>query len=137
MSNYLEQYLPRVTRFSQPFWDGLKQGKFQSTRCRHCQGISFPPHSLCPDCFSDRYEWVELKGRAILYSFTLHEIVPRAYIKDAPYITAMVDLEEGPRILCRLKEARYEDLIPGMSLKVGFGQLDEKVAIFYFVPAER
>jgi len=137
MSNNLEQYLPRVTEFSRPFWEGLRQKKFQSTRCLDCRRITFPPHSLCPDCFSDRYEWVELKGRATLYAFTRHEIVPRAYIKEAPYITAMVDLEEGPRILCRIKDARYEDLIPGIALKVGFGQLNEKVDIFYFVPEKR
>jgi len=134
MSDEAQGYLPRITEFNRPFWGGLKEKTFQTTRCLDCQTISFPPRSLCPECFSNRYEWTKLSGEATLYSFTKHEIVPRAYIKEAPYITAMVDLREGPRILCRIKNARYEDLTPGMSLRVGFGQLNEEIAIFYFEP---
>jgi len=137
MSNKIERYLPRVTEFNRAFWVGLKEGKFQSTRCQDCRHISFPPHCLCPYCFSSRYEWVELSGRATLYAFTRHEIVPRAYVKEAPYLTGMVDLAEGPRILCRLENARYEDLVPGMPLKVGFGELNEEMAIYYFEPERR
>jgi len=134
MSIRSEGYLPRITAFSKPFWEGLKENLFLTTQCQDCQGVAFPPRSLCPECFSDRYAWTKLSGQATLYSFAKHEIVPRAYIKEAPYVTAMVDLREGPRILCRIKNAAYEDLIPGILLKIGFGKLDEEVAIFYFEP---
>jgi len=134
MSEEVRAYLPRITQFNRPFWEGLKEKVFRTTRCQDCQAVSFPPRSLCPECFSDRYEWTRLSGEATLYSFTKHEIVPRAYIKEAPYITAMVDLSEGPRLLCRIKNAAYEDLIPGMSLGIGFGKLTGEIATFYFEP---
>jgi uncharacterized OB-fold protein len=137
MKESAEAYLPRITEFSRPFWEGLKQGIFQTTRCLDCQTFSYPPHSLCPHCFSSRYEWARISGKATLYSFTKHEIVPRAYIKEAPYITAMVDLREGPRVLSRIKNGVYEDLNPGMPLKIGFGRLNEEIAIFYFEPEKK
>lgn len=137
MADKIERYFPRVTEFNRRFWVGLKGRKFQSTRCQDCQRVSFPPHVLCPYCFSGRYEWVVLSGRATLYAFTRHEIVPRAFVKEAPYLTGMVDLVEGPRILCRIENTRYEDLRPGMSLKVGFAELNEEMAIYYFEPEKR
>lgn len=130
-----ERVLPRITEFNRPFWDGLKKGVFQSTRCVDCKAVNFPPRSLCPHCLSDRYEWFKLSGKATIYSFTEHIIVPRAYIDDVPYITAMVDLEEGLRLLARIKGASYDQLNIGQEVRMGFEPLNEQINTFFFSPA--
>lgn len=79
-------------------------------------------------------DWVDLSGKGILYSFTYHRIVPRAYIAKAPYITAMVDLMEGPRLLTQIKGASYESLHIGQEVRVGFEPLTNTITTFYFNP---
>jgi hypothetical protein len=130
-----DKILPRITSDNRPFWDALREGRFVSTRCADCERVSFPPRLLCPSCFSAAREWIELTGRGVLYAFTRHHIVPRAYIGEAPYITAMVDLEEGPRILTRIENARYEDLAIGQPVKIGYKQLTNEITFFFFEPA--
>jgi len=136
MSDGGERVLPRITDFNSPFWDGLKEGLFQTTRCLDCRSINFPPRSLCPSCFSDRYEWFRLSGNGTIYSYTEHHIVPRAYIDEVPYVTAMIDLEEGPRLLARIKGASYDELHIGQKVEVGFGPLNEGIFTYFFSPVE-
>ncbi len=126
--------LPRITADNRPFWEALRENRFISTRCVKCSSISFPPRLLCPACFSDQREWVELSGRGRIYAFTRNRIVPRGYIQEAPYITAMVDLEEGPRILTSIQNAAYEELGIGQAVRIGFKPLTREITFFFFEP---
>jgi len=126
--------LPRVTAATEPFFTALRGKKFISTRCSKCAKISFPPRLICPACGSDQREWVELSGRGTLYAFTRNRIVPRGLIPEAPYLTAMVDLAEGPRILTRLENAVFEELTIGQPVRVGYKPLSEQIMFFYFEP---
>lgn len=126
--------LPRITEAARPFWTALREGKFVTTRCQACGEISFPPRLLCPACLSDQREWITLSGRGKIYAFTLNRIVPRGYVPEAPYVTAMVDLEEGPRLLTRLENAAYDQLQIGQAVKVAFKTLTDEITFFYFEP---
>ena len=129
-----EKMLPRITDDTRPFWDALRERRFITTKCADCGRVAFPPRLLCPSCLSAAREWIALTGSGSIYAFTRHRIVPRAYISEAPYITAMVDLEEGPRILSRIENAVYDELAIGMPVKVGFKQLDDEIPFFFFEP---
>jgi uncharacterized OB-fold protein len=128
------KFQPRITPATAPFFAALREKKFITTRCTRCAAVSFPPRLICPACMSDEREWVELSGRGAIYAFTFNRIVPRAYIAEAPYITAMVDLAEGPRILTRLEHSSYEDLAIGQAVRVGFKPLSAEIMFFYFEP---
>ena len=93
---------PRVSAFSRPFWDGLADARLRSTRCRVCEVFSFPPRNLCRACWSRDLDWVDLPVRGVLYSFTRVHVVPAAFAADAPYAIGVVDLDDGPRLMCRL-----------------------------------
>ena len=129
-----EKILPRVTADNRPFWDALRERRFITTRCKDCGRVSFPPRLLCPSCLSATREWIELSGRGAIYAFTRHHVVPRAYIEEAPYITAMVDLSEGPRILTRIENTDYEKLGIGQPVVVGYKQLTDEITFFFFEP---
>ena len=59
-------YPPRVSAFTQPFWEGLSAGKWQSTCCQDCGKFTFPPKPVCPHCWGDRMAWKELTSRGTL-----------------------------------------------------------------------
>ena len=93
---------PRVSAFTRPFWDALAQGRLQTTGCNQCAALNFPPRNLCRACWSREVRWVDLTPTGTLYSFTRVHVVPGAFSADAPYTIGIIDLERGPRLMCRL-----------------------------------
>ena len=92
----------------------LGQGKLKGSRCPNCQRIFLPVRSLCPDCGQIDLEWVDLSGKAKLAAFTSVYIGPtfmneEGFSREKPYLTGIVELEEGPRISARLLGLTPED----------------------------
>ncbi|MBI5584802.1 MAG: Zn-ribbon domain-containing OB-fold protein [Deltaproteobacteria bacterium] len=113
--------LPKPTKWSQPFWEGTKQHKLLLKRCKTCGHIDHPPYLYCTECQSDDNEWLEASGKATLYAFAVNEYgVPFPFITDLPYVVALVDLQEGPRMLSNIVEGDIENLKNGMALEVVF-----------------
>jgi hypothetical protein len=137
VSDTEKKLLPRLTADNQPFWNALREKRFVTTRCCKCGAVSFPPRLICPSCFSDQREWTELSGQGKLYAFTLNRIVPRSLINEAPYITAMVDLTEGPRILTRIENAVYENLRIGQEVQIKYKPLNDEIMFYYFEPIKK
>lgn len=104
-------FAPRVSAFSRPFWDALSQRLLVSTRCEPCGVMSFPPRNLCRACWSRELTWVELASRGRLYSFTRVHVAPGAFRGDTPYAIGIIDLDGGPRLMCRMiGEVNTQDL---------------------------
>jgi uncharacterized OB-fold protein len=93
---------PRMTEFTQRFWQGLAAGRFETTRCDDCERLTFPPKPFCPHCWSKRIAWVPLSGRGKLYSQTVVHAAPAAFQDEVPYRVGIVDLDEGLRIATRV-----------------------------------
>jgi uncharacterized OB-fold protein len=91
-----------VTKVTQPFWNELSNGVFQTTYCVKCDQLSFPPRSICPRCHSAELSWKKLSGKGILYSYTTVHAVPPAFKSLSPLKVAIIDLEEGVRVVTRL-----------------------------------
>jgi len=89
---------PRMTEFTERFWQGLSNGRFETTRCDDCERLTFPPKPFCPHCWSGRVAWLPLSGRGKLYSQTVVHAAPAAFQDEVPYRVGIVDLEEGVRI---------------------------------------
>lgn len=115
----LRPFAPRVSGFTQPFWRGLDDARLLSTRCKSCGHQSFPPRKLCRACWSTSLDWVDLSSTGKLYSFTRIHVAPQAFKSDAPYSIGIIDLEGGPRLMCRLiGEIRPEHMGARMSMLV-------------------
>jgi uncharacterized protein len=96
-------YPPRQTPAMAPFWEALEDGRLTTTRCRSCNHLTFPPKVLCPACWERDLEWVGLAGRGRLASFTEVCVAPSYFAEEAPYVLGLVDLEEGVRVLSRVR----------------------------------
>ena len=96
----IKKPIPEITPLNQPFWDGTKAGKLMIQKCQDCGTWVFCPRPVCGDCASDKLEWVEVSGKGKIFSFTvIREVVGQAlrgFAPDIPYVTAWIDLDEGP-----------------------------------------
>jgi len=97
---------PRMTEFTQRFWQGLSSGRFETTRCEDCGRLTFPPKPFCPHCWSKRISWMPLSGRGKLYSQTVVHAAPAVFQDEVPYRVGIVDLDEGVRIATRVLSER-------------------------------
>ena len=95
-------YPPRMSTFTQKFWQGLAEGKFLGTRCTSCAKASFPPKPFCPYCWSDPIEWIALSPSGTVYSSTVMHAVPSVFRHEVPYRVGIVDLDDGIRIATRV-----------------------------------
>jgi uncharacterized protein len=116
--------LPEITPVNQPFWDGAKAGKLMMQKCRDCGSWVFCPRPFCVECNSDKLEWVQLSGRGRVFSFTvIREVVGRAlrgFAPDIPYVTAWIDLDEGPRFCSNIIECPIDKVKIDMPVQVVF-----------------
>ena len=113
-----------------PFWEGAKQHVLKLPRCTKCGQVFFYPREACPACLSTGFDWFQASGKGRLYSYTvIHQPANPAFGAEAPYIFAMVQLDEGPRMVsnlvgCAIEEAKvdmpvvavYEDITPDWTL---------------------
>jgi uncharacterized OB-fold protein len=92
--------LPAPTPETQHFWDGTAQRELRLQRCGACATTYFPPQPFCPACSSDDVAVVRASGRGSLYSYVITHLPAPGF--EAPYVLAVVALDEGPRLLTNL-----------------------------------
>lgn len=93
--------LPKPTPESRAYWEGLKQHTLTLPRCKDCGKAHFYPRIVCPFCASRNLEWAAMSGRGKLYSFVINHRPPPYMGKD-PFVIAVVELDEGPRLMSNL-----------------------------------
>lgn len=97
-----------------PFWAAVAEGRLELQRCGRCGGYRFFPGPVCPVCLEPGGEWTPVSGRGRLYSFTVvHRAPGPTFAAEVPYMIALVDLEEGPRLMARLEGCAPEQLKAG------------------------
>lgn len=106
----------------------LAEGKLMASHCADCGKISLPPRAICPECHSENQEWLETSGKGKLAGFTVVVIAPtfmieQGYGRDKPYVSGIVELEEGVKISARITgvdAAKPEEIKVGAALTVDF-----------------
>lgn len=116
------------------FWEGLKQGKVQATKCVRCGKIYFPPSADCPECMSQELEWVELSSESEIETFTHVVIRPTTFQQHKPYTVAIGKLREGVKVLAWLKGFKLSEINVGMKVKLVARVSDEGNPTYEFVP---
>jgi uncharacterized OB-fold protein len=126
---------PEPTPETQHFWDGARAGELRLQRCQDCQKVYFPPRPFCPACASRSVAIFTASGRATLHSYVIHHRKIPGF--DAPYAIAVVELEEGPRMMTNIAECPQtpEALVLDMPLQVAFTPMDDEISLPLFRPA--
>src|SRR6476646_1458440 len=95
--------VPVASPESARFWQAAKEHRLLIPRCNACTKFWFPPSRLCPHCLSDDTGWESVSGRGKIYSFVVfHRVYHPAFAGEVPYVVAIVELEEGPRMLTNI-----------------------------------
>ena len=118
-----------------PYWDATNEGRLLLQRCtRHGHRQLYPrPH--CVVCRGP-VEWEEASGRATVYSFTvIRQNMVRPFRDLLPYVVALVDLEEGPRLMTNIVDCEPDDVAVGAPVRVRFDEVTEGVRLPFFVLA--
>lgn len=118
-------YPPRVSAFTKPFWEGLAQGRWQTTCCTVCDTFTFPPKPICPHCWADKMVWENLATRGTLYSWTRIHAAPKVFTVEAPYSVCVVDLDIGLRIATRLIDREGIEFKPGILIDIVVLQFED------------
>ena len=92
---------PPINELTRPFWEALKHdGALTFQRCKACGHAWLPARSDCPNCLGDQWSRELSKGLGTLVSWVVyrHAYHP-AFEARLPYTVAVVQLEEGPRMI--------------------------------------
>ncbi len=129
--------LPPINPASQPFWDACAQGRLLLQRCGDCGHLQLYPRLLCAACGSRTLGWVEASGRGTVKTFTIiRRAVSAAFEPDAPYVVALVELEEGPTLMSNIIGCDPASVAIGQPVRVTFEKRAEGVAVPQFEPAD-
>ena len=95
--------LPEPTPLSQPYWDALREGRLTFQRCRHCGHAWLPPRAECPECLEAAWDWSTAAGKGRVISWVVyHHAYHEAFRDRVPYNVALVELDEGPRLITNI-----------------------------------
>ena len=123
----------------------LNEEKLMGSRCQECDTLFVPPRAICIKCYATEMEWIETKGKSKLIAFTCIAIGPpfmieEGYDRKCPYVSGVVELEEGPRIVARIEGvdgSKPETIKIGTPLQVEFlhrGQASSAKTFLAFKP---
>ena len=127
-----------MTPEAKPYWEGLREGKLMLPECGDCRKAFFYPRIACPHCHSRNVGWIEASGKGKLYSFQIaYRALNPAFKIEVPYILAMVELEEGPRVLSNLINIDPDPALVkcDMAVEVVFEKQNDEVTLALFQPA--
>ena len=136
MTDSRPKLAPRPTPETQPYWDGCNEGVLKLPWCRPCDTPYFPPAAYCPTCLSDDIEWRDASGKGRLHTYVIAHRPAPGFESDAPYAIAIVELDEGPRMMSNIAgvEQTPEALELDMPLRVIFEERGD-VMLPLFTPA--
>ena len=121
---------------TQPFWDAAKKHELLMPRCSYCNKFFWYPRAACPTCLREGWEWTAVSGRARLHTFTtVYQAAHPAFQDDVPYAFAVVQLEEGPRMMSNVVDCDVADVKVDMPLVVKFDDVTDDWTLVKFRPA--
>lgn len=105
----------------------LRNGRFMAQRDRQTGKVFRYPRVLAPGTGSVDLEWIELSGLGTVYSTTIVRVRPPA----ADYNVALVDLDEGCRMMTCVEGIPPEAVAIGMRVKARIRDTDAGPAVFF------
>lgn len=114
---------PAVNQDNAYFWDGFAVDELRLQRCARCGRLRHPASPACPKCSSLEWDAVVASGRGEVFSHaTIHHPLAPPY--DEPYVVAVIELEEGVRLLTRLLDNHTDERIRvGALVQVAFTEV--------------
>jgi uncharacterized protein len=126
---------PLNPEWTKPFWEAARRHELVMPRCKTCDQLFFYPRSECPRCLSNDIEWMKVSGRGHLHTYTVvYQPANAAFRDDTPYIYAVVQLNEGPRMVSNVVQCEIEAVRVDMPLEAVFDDVTPEWTLVKFKP---
>jgi uncharacterized OB-fold protein/acyl dehydratase len=125
---------PAVAHDNQWWWDGLDRGEILIQRCAECQTLRHPPRPMCPNCQTTKWDFIATAGVGTIYSYVVIHY-PEVPGYEYPLVVAVVDLEEGTRLVANVEGIDWQDVKIGLPVLATIEQVDDDMKLPIFRPA--
>jgi uncharacterized OB-fold protein len=123
-------YLPIADDDTRHFWEGCREHKLLFQKCLECSFVRWPPAIACPSCHGSDAEWITASGKGRIYSFAVyHKAFDPAFRDQTPYVVAIVELIEGPRMLSNIVGCLPSDVACDMPVEVMWTDVRDTVSL--------
>ncbi|GAA4088350.1 OB-fold domain-containing protein [Actinomadura miaoliensis] len=117
------------------FWEGAKAGELRIQRCADCGALRHPPGPMCPSCHSVARDHTVASGRGHVHSYVVHHHPPVPG-RTPPFVVAVVELEEGVRVVGNVLRCDPGEVTVGMPVRVTFEHVDDELTLPQWIPAD-
>jgi uncharacterized OB-fold protein len=117
------------------WWDGIDAGELRIQRCKECKTLRHPPRPMCGKCQSIEWDWAVASGAGSVYSFVVMHY-PEIPGYSFPLPIALIDLEEGTRLVANVVGCAPSDLKIGMRVQAKIEAADEEMNLPFFYPVK-
>jgi uncharacterized OB-fold protein len=97
--------------------------RLEAAKCKQCQKILFPPRLICPVCKSRQFDKINLKPEGKVFSYTVIRVAPSQFVDQAPYALAIIELDDGVRIMAQIADCNLEKLAIDMRVNIEFRKI--------------
>jgi uncharacterized OB-fold protein len=130
-----EKPLPQPNADDRFFWDGCKEHKLLFQKCLNCGLVRWPPSIICPNCHSNDTEIIEATGKGRIYTYAVyHQAYHPGFESEIPYVTAVIELEEGPHFLSNITGCEPDEVECDMPVEVVWEDITEEFSLPKFKP---
>ena len=129
---------PQPNADSLPYWNGAREGRLLIQQCDDCRATHFMARLLCPACWSNKLAWVPCRGYGTVHSYTVIRRASMAtFATMVPYVVALIELDEGPRMVSNILGDDALDVRIGDRVQVTFQDRGDnaKVPQFTRIPS--
>lgn len=126
---------PSIRRDSIFFWEGAKQEELRIQQCNGCGTLHHPPRPMCNECLATDMGHRVVSGRGVVYSW-IKPVHPPMPMFDEGMVVALVNLDEGPRIMSNIREIEFADITQGMPVEVFFERVQGGHKVPQFRPVK-
>lgn len=135
---------PTPTRFEPPvsddtraFWEATRDKQLVLQWCTSCQKAIFYPRAACPGCLGDALEWRPATGLGRVHAVSVQHKPANPFMADkVPYAVALVDLDEGVRLMTNVVGCEPDDVAVDMAVRVTWEPLTDGRHLPLFEPSE-
>ena len=119
---------PLVSQDTAFFWEGTQAGELRIQHCPECGNLRHPPGPMCPTCGCEKPDYILASGRGTVFSFVVHH-APQVPGKTLPFVVALVELEEGVRMLAELVDTEVGEVRVDLPVELALTRIDDELTL--------